>query len=180
MVSLPTASDSGAKIVDFYAAHSQLIVLQQVVGIGALGAFVAFALSLRPNRWLRPALWLFVLAELVTNVIPLVIVVSNQSPDTALRLTLTEDIADSALFIAIAIFAAAATLTQPTWLRIAGYVVAAASIARAIGSPLGFTALDAVAPLVFIAFVLVLSVQSLVRRQSAASVHQELGDARNA
>lgn len=168
MVSLPTAADDGVRIVAFYAANAQVIVLQQVVGVAALGAFIAFAVSLRPNRWLRPALWLFVLAELATNVIPVAIVASHPSPDAAHGLTLAEDIADSALFISIAIFAAAATLTQPAWLRIAAYVVAAASVVRAIGSPFGFTSLDAVAPFAFIAFVVVLSVKSLVRRQSAA------------
>ncbi len=83
-------------------------------------------------------------------------------------LTVAEDIADSALFIAIAVFVAAATMTQPVWLRVAAYVVAAACTVRALGSPLGFTALDVVAPLAFVAFVIVLSVKSLVRRQSAA------------
>jgi hypothetical protein len=170
MVSLPTAAESGTRITAFYAAHGQVIVIQQVAGIAALGAFVAFAMSVRPNRWLRPALWLFVVAELATNLVPLLIVATNPSPDTAHTLTSFEDIADSALFLSIAVFVAAATLTQPVWLRLAAYSVAAACTVRALGSPLGFTALDAAAPFAFLAFVLVLGVKSLVRRQSAAVV----------
>ncbi len=168
MVSLPTSAQSGERIAAFYIAHGELIVLQQIVGVAALGAFIAFALSLRPSRWLRPALWLFAVTELATNVIPLVMEASNPRADTAHMLTVAEDIADSALFIAIAVFVAAATMTQPVWLRVAAYVVAAACTVRALGSPLGFTALDVVAPLAFVAFVIVLSVKSLVRRQSAA------------
>jgi hypothetical protein len=169
MVSLPTGEEPGERIVAFYTAHGQLIVIQQVVGVAALGAFVAFALSLRWNRWLRPALWFFVVAELTTNAVPLLIVVSRPSPDTAHAMTVIEDFADSALFIAIAVFVAAATLRERTWLRIAAYVVAAASVLRAVGGPLGFTALDAVAPLVFVAFVLVLSGKLLIESRSAAA-----------
>jgi hypothetical protein len=169
MVSLPTAAEDGDRIAAFYSAHAQVIVIQQVIGLFALAAFVAFALSLPPNRWLRSALWFFVIAELATNVVPLLIVATNPAPESAHALTLVEDIADSALFIAVAVFVAAATQREPTWLRIAAYVVAAASAVRAIGSPLGFAALDAAAPLAFLAFVLVLSVRSLVRQESAAT-----------
>ena len=168
MVSLPTAAASGEGIAAFYAAHGQVIVIQQVVGIAALGAFIAFALSLESSRWIRPTLLLFVVTELATNVIPLLIVASNPSPSTAHSLTLAEDIADSALFIAIAVFVAATTMTQPIWLRIAAYVVAATCTVRAVGSPFGFSALDTVAPFAFLVFVIVLSVESVVRRQSAA------------
>ena len=162
MVSLPTAAETGERIAAFYVAHGQLIVLQQIVGVVALTAFIAFGLSLPPNRWLRPALWAFVVSELVTNLVPLVIVATSPSAGTAHSLTLVEDVADAALFISIALFVSAATLTEPTWLRLAGYVVAAACVIRALESPFGVTALDQVAPLVFVAFVLVLSVRLLV------------------
>ena len=42
-----------------------------------------------------------------------------------------------------------------------GAVVAALAFVRAVGSPLGFTGLDAVAPVAFIAFVVTLSAQIL-------------------
>ena len=171
MLSVPTAAESGSQIVAFYSAHAQLMVIQQVVGVLALGAFIAFALSLPPNRWLRLALWAFVATELVTNAIPLLIVLTNPGADTAHTLTFVEDLADSAFFISIALFASAATLGAPTWLRIVGYLIALASVIRAVGSPLGMTALDQVAPLAFVVFVLVLSIRLLVTKP-AASVGQ--------
>ena len=163
MVSLPTAAQSGDRIAAFYAAHGELIVIQQVVGVVALAAFVLFALSLRPNRWLRPALWAFVAIELVTNVIPVIIVSGASSPEAAHAWTAAEDVADAVFSIAIALFVAAATLGEPFWLRILGYAVAALNVLRGVGEPFGFTAIDVIAPLAFIAFVLVFSVKLLVR-----------------
>src|SRR6266550_1480539 len=163
MVSLPTAAESGERIAAFYSAHGQVITVQQVVGIVALAAFIAFALSRPPNRWLRLALWAFVVSELVTNVVPLIIVATKPAPDAAHSLTLVEDLADSALFLSVALFVVAETLTQPRWLRAASYLVAAACGIRAEESPFGIAALDQVAPLIFVAFVLVLSIKLLVR-----------------
>ncbi len=160
MASLPTAAESDAAITAFYRAHSGIVVLQQVVGALALVPFVAFALSLAPNRWLRPALFLFVAVELITNIVPLVIVAT---PGAAHQLTLVEDVADSALFISVALFLVAATLAEPMWLRALAYVVAAACVFRALVSPFGVTALDQVAPLAFLAFVLVFSIRLLAR-----------------
>jgi hypothetical protein len=167
MVSLPTAAMSGDDIVAFYAAHATVIVIQQVVGVVALGAFIAFALSSPRNRWLLPTLWAFVFVELITNIIPLAILAAGSSPDTARTLTRVEDDADAVFSIAIAAFVAAASLGQPIWLRIAAYVVAVANVLRGVGDPLGFTALDTIAPLLFIAFVLVFSVKLLVGAQRA-------------
>ena len=169
MVSLPTAAETGDRIVAFYAAHSQLIVLQQILGVVALGAFIAFGLSLPPNRWLRPALGLFVVSEVVTNVVPLVIVATSPSAEPAHSWTFVEDLADVALFISIALFVVAATLTEPAWLRVTGYVVAAACAIRAVASVFGVTALDQIAPLVFVAFVLVWSIKLLVRPAHVAA-----------
>ena len=74
MASLPTAGDSEATIAAFYRDHATIVVLQQVIGVLALLPLVAFGLSIAPNRWLRPALFLLVAVELVTNIVPLVIV----------------------------------------------------------------------------------------------------------
>ena len=113
MVSVPTAAETGDRIASFYRAHTSLIVLQQLVGMVALVAFIAFGLSLPANRWLRPALWVFVAVELVTNLIPLAIVALSPSAATAHSLTFVEDLADSALFISVALFVSAATLAEP-------------------------------------------------------------------
>jgi len=175
MVSVPTAAETGDRIVSFYRAHTSLIVVQQLVGMVALVAFIAFGLSLPANRWLRPALWVFVAVELVTNLIPLAIVALSPSAATAHSLTFVEDLADSALFISVALFVSAATLAEPTWLRIAGYLAAAASVIRAIASPLGMTALDQIAPLVFVAFGLVFSVKLIVRPEASAWPGSKVG-----
>ena len=168
MVSVPTASESGDRIVAFYRAHASVIVVQQIAGVLALAAFIAFVLSLPPNRWLRVGLWLFVATELVTNLVPLALVALNPSAETAHTLTFVEDLADSALFISMALFASAVTLGERLWLRIAGYAVALVAVIRAVGGPLGMTALDLVAPLAFVAFVLVFSIKLLATRTPVA------------
>jgi len=168
MVSVPTAADTGDQIVAFYRAHGQVIVIQQVAGILALGAFIAFGLSLPPNRWLRPALWTFVVTEIATNLFPLIIVLTNPAAGTAHTLTFIEDLADAAFFLASALFVSVATLGQPVWLRIAAYAVAVLVAVRAVASPFGVTALDQVAPIAFVALVLVFSIKLLVRPSSQA------------
>jgi hypothetical protein len=169
MVSVPTAAETGDRISAFYTAHGQLIVLQQIVGLVALAAFIAFGLSLPPNRWLRPTLWAFVVTELVTNLVPLFIVATKPSAEATHSLTFVEDLADAAFFISIALFVVAATLSEPMWLRLIGYVVAAACAIRAVASLFSVPALDQVAPLIFVAYVLVLSVKLLVRPAAVAA-----------
>ncbi|TMC89104.1 MAG: hypothetical protein E6J12_10180 [Chloroflexi bacterium] len=168
MVSVPTAADTGDQIVAFYRAHGQVIVIQQVAGILALGAFIAFGLSLPPNRWLRPALWTFVVTEIATNLFPLIIILTNPAAGTAHTLTFIEDLADAVFFLASALFVSMATLGQPVWLRIAAYAVAVLVAVRAVASPFGVTALDQVAPIAFVALVLVFSIKLLVRPSSQA------------
>ena len=168
MVSVPTAADTGDQIVAFYRAHGQVIVIQQVAGILALGAFIAFGLSLPPNRWLRPALWTFVVTEIATNLFPLIIMLTNPAAGTAHTLTFIEDLADAVFFLASALFVSMATLGQPVWLRIAAYAVAVLVAVRAVASPFSVTALDQVAPIAFVALVLVFSIKLLVRPSSQA------------
>ena len=158
MASLPTSSASDAAITAFYRDHAGIVALQQVLGALALVPLVLFALSLKPNRWLRPAVFLFVAVELATNIVPLLILAA---PGGARPLTLVEDVADAALFVAVALFAAAATLRNPLWLRLVAYAVAAVCVVRALASPLHADVLDLLAPLAFIAFVLLLSIRAI-------------------
>src|SRR5262245_15412885 len=155
LASLPTSADSEATIKAFYSDNATVIVVQQVIGAIALIPLALFALSLKPNRFLRPALVLFVAVELVTNVVPLLILAT---PDPAQALTRIEDIADQALFLAVALFVVAATWNEPLWLRVVSYVVAPVAVLHAVGVPY----LGLAAPLFFIAFVLVLSVRGIV------------------
>ena len=53
----------------------------------------------------------------------------------------------------------------PFGLTFVGLLVAAVTLVRAVASPLGVSALDAVAPVAFLAFLLVLSVRMLVIAQ---------------
>ena len=166
MATLPTSADAESAITAFYREHASVVVIQQVAGIAALLAFVLFALSLDPNRWLRPAVFLFVVVELATNLVPLLILAT---PPAAGPLTRVEDLADAALFVSVALFLVAATLRAPLWLRVMAYVVAAACVVRAIASPLGITALDQIAPLAFVAAALVLSVRQLIAAPAPAA-----------
>jgi hypothetical protein len=172
MVSLPTAAQSGERITAFYDAHRQVIVVQQVVGILLLVPWLGFALTLDRRaraqrrasaRWLLPVGLGLAAAELATNLLPLALAaLADPSSATAHTLTRAEDLADAALFASIAVFASVAALAEPSWVRIVGLIAAALTLVRAFASPLGVTALDAAAPLAFLAFVLVLSVRILV------------------
>jgi hypothetical protein len=165
MVSLPTAADGGDRIAAFYAAHQQLIVWQQIVGVLAMLPLLAFAASLysssrlagEGNRWLMPAAVVVALASVVTSLVPLVMVLMALSPDLARELTVVEDLADAVLFASLAGFVIAASTRAPMWMRALAYLVAIAALARAVMSPLGLTALDVAAPVAVLAFVILLS-----------------------
>jgi hypothetical protein len=176
MVSLPTATQSGRQINAFYAAHATVILVQQVLGIVALGFFLAFAIALgaRRRRWLLVGTVLLTITELATNVPPAILALTNLGPDGAHGLTVLEDLADGALSISIAVFSVAATIDQVGWVRAAGWLVAALSLLRAVISPFGVGALDFVGPIAFLALMLILSVRLLTGRtaqMSAGAAH---------
>jgi len=156
LASLPTAADSAAAIAAFYRDHASIVVVQQVVGVVALVPLVLFGISLPPNRWLKPALFLLVGVELVTQIVPLLILAS---PGPAQALTSVEDLADAVLFVTVALFVLAATLGQPRWMRVGAYVVAAACLLRAVGVSVFALA----APLLFLALILIMCVWMLVK-----------------
>ena len=156
LASLPTAADSAAAIAAFYRDHASIVVVQQVVGVVALVPLVLFGISLPPNRWLKPALFLLVGVELVTQIVPLLILAS---PGSAQALTSVEDLADAVLFVTVALFVLAATLGQPRWMRVGAYVVAAACLLRAVGVSVFALA----APLLFLALIVIMCVWMLVK-----------------
>ena len=168
MVSVPTADDPAAKIVAFYAANASIVIAAQVGGIVALLPLVLFVRALAHRapdpssaRRLIAVLVLVVIAELATNVPPLVLALTSPSGSAAHAWTVAGDLADAALFASLGLLALAAIPGQASWLRWFGVAVAALAFVRAVGSPLGFTALDAIAPIAFLAFVVALSVQML-------------------
>ena len=167
MVSLPSAAQSGEDITAFYAAHRQIIIIQQIIGALLVVPLLAFARALdrrtrslggRTGRWIMLAALILAAAEIATNVLPFVLAaMPDPSPATAHALTLAADLADAVLFVAIAFFSLVAALAQPVWLRGLSLLVAALTLIRAFASPMGVTVLDAVAPIAFVAYVLVLS-----------------------
>jgi len=150
MVSLPTARQTGRAIAAFYAAHTGVILVQQVLGVVTLAFFLAFAMALGARR--RRAL-------LVGTVI---LALTNPEPDGAHAWTVIEDLADEALFISIAVFSAAATVAEVGWVRAVGLVVAAISLLRVVLTLVGVAALDALAPIAFLVLILILSVRILM------------------
>ena len=168
MVSLPTSAQSGAQIAGFYRAHGSVILLQQLLGVLSVVFFLLFAVALGASRrrWLLVGTVLVVITELATNVLPVVLALSNPTPDGAYALTVAEDLADAALFASVAVFSVAATIDQVAWVQVTGLVVAALAVIRAAATPFAITALDVVAPLAFIALILILSVRLLIGKPS--------------
>src|SRR5437016_11705780 len=141
MGSVPTAAESGESIKAFYAANRQVIIVQQILGalliVPLLG--LAFALDRRArarsgsrSRQLLIAGCLLALAELATNALPSVMAaLPDASPDTMHALTLVGDLADAAMFVAIALFSVLTALAELSWVRAVGFAVAALTLVRA-------------------------------------------------
>lgn len=171
MVSLPTADDSSARIVAFYDAHASIVIAAQVVGIVAIVPLVLFVLALARRapdassaRRVIAVLILVAAAELVTALPALVLALDSPSASAAHRWTLAGDLADAGLFASLGLFSLAVLPGRVVWVRGFGFLVALLALVRAFGGPLGFTALDAVAPIAYLLFVVVLSVTMLRER----------------
>src|SRR5947208_5543868 len=134
MVSLPTGRQTGRAIAAFYAAHTGVILVQQVLGVVTLAFFLAFALALgaRRRRWLLVGTVLLAISELVTNIVPVILALTNPGPDGAHAWTVIEDLADEALFISIAVFSVAATVEEVGWVRLVGLMAATISLLRVV------------------------------------------------
>src|SRR2546421_7307810 len=164
MVSLPTARQTGRAIAAFYAGHTGVILVQQVLGVITLAFFLAFALALgaRRRRWLLVGTVMLAISELVTNIVPVILALTNPGPDGAHAWTVIEDFADEALFISIAVFSVAAAIDEAGWVRTVGLVVAAISLLRVVLTLFGVAALDALAPISFLILIVILSVRILM------------------
>src|SRR5207245_6474196 len=81
---------------------------------------------------------------------------ADLSPILSHHHTLVEDLAVSVLFASLAGFVLATSTGAPVWVRALAVLVAIASLARAVLSPFGVTALDVAAPLAVLGFVLLL------------------------
>jgi hypothetical protein len=172
MVSVPTATEGGRQIQAFYAAHATVILIQQILGIVALGFLLAFAVAIgaRQRRFLLAGTVLLAVTELATNIPPAILSLTDLGPDGAHALTVVEDVADGALFISIAVFVVAATVDQVWWVRAAGWLVAALALLRVVMTLFDVRALDVLAPTALLALVLILSVRLLMGRSTPSSI----------
>src|SRR5438874_6329967 len=170
MVSLPSARWTGRAIADFYVAHTGVILVQQLLGVVTLAFFLAFALALgaRRRRWLLVGTVLLAISELVTNIVAVILALTNPGPDSAHAWTVIEDLADGARFVSIAVFSVAAAVDEVGWVRAVGLVVAATSLLRVALTLFGVAALDALAPIAFLILILIVSVRILMGRSKPA------------
>lgn len=70
---------------------------------------------------------------------------------------------------AVGVFSVAATVDQVRWVQAAGLLVAALSFVRVLLTPVGVGALEILAPIAFLALVLILSVRLLIGRGTPMS-----------
>ena len=109
-----------------------------------------------------PAAVFVVVAEIVTNAVPVVIVMSSATAAAAHTLTKVEDVADAILFVALAAFVVAVGRSQARWILAVGWVSSALMLVHAGLSLLGVSVLQAIAPLSLVVFLLALSIRLLV------------------
>jgi hypothetical protein len=169
MADIPTLDTPIARIQRFYANHGGIIVVAQVIAIVASAVFLLFvwtvAVQLASGSALprlRASGVLVAAASVATAVPPLLLALANApSTSTAHALTRAADVTDAILFAAIALFASElARDVVIGWLRAVALVVAVFAVARLILGLAEITALDVVAPMVFLAFALVLSIEA--------------------
>src|SRR5438445_13335627 len=85
MVSLPSARRTGREIATFYAAHTGVILGQQVLGVGTLAFFLAFALALgaRPRRWRLAGTALLAISQPATTIDQVIVPRAKPAPHAA-------------------------------------------------------------------------------------------------
>jgi len=156
----------------FYAAHGTVIVIAQAIGALALIPFLLFARALDgrartsdgvERSWIMPTAVLVVLAEIVTNAVPVLIVVMNDATSAMVHtLTKVEDVADAFLFVALSVFVLAVVRERPRWITAVGWASATLMLVHAALSLFGVSTLQAIAPLSLVVFLLVLGIRLLV------------------
>ena len=167
VVSLPESDHPAESISSFYQVHRSAVVITQVVGLAAIVVLLMVLVVLQ--RWVGGGWPLLVsgrlvaLASLGTAVPVLVLTSTTGSVPPAQSAARWADRADDVLFITIALFAVGvvATRMQTSALRVSCIVVAVACGLRGVGAPLGFHALDVVAPLMFLILMIWLGIARL-------------------
>ena len=170
LVSLPDSADPPAKISAFYDAHRTAVVVTQLFGLAGSVVLLRVLALLRSEggpggRALTSAGLLVVITNVLTAVPILVLALATGlGPDGTSSAAKWADVADDALFGAIALFAGAlAVRFRLGWLRISAGIVAVLCAVRGLGGPLGLTAVDVVAPLGFLLLMLAIGTRLLAR-----------------
>jgi hypothetical protein len=175
MASVPGGDDATSTVRDFYTRHTSVIVTAQVIGLLAAAAFVPFALTLRSRAagqrhglgGLEAAGLAVPGASLLTTVpvLWLCAVADSASSSLAHRLAVASDLTDVVQFAAIAAFGAMlASASTVAWFKVVAAVVAVLALARAVELVVGSQLLELVAPMAFVALVVLVSTLVLLRR----------------
>ncbi|HET6626929.1 MAG TPA: hypothetical protein VFG63_11120 [Nocardioidaceae bacterium] len=175
MASVPGGSDPDSTVREFYTANAGVIIAAQVISLLASATFVLFTLTLRPRGSERrtglgrlEAAGLAVAAASVLTVVPplwLTVVADSASSSGVHRLAVASDLVDVVLFVTIGAFGGVlAAAASATWFKGLSAFVAVLAVARAVESLLGSKLLELVAPLAFVALVVLVSTLVLLRR----------------
>lgn len=175
MASVPGGTDAVSEVRAFYTAHAGVVITAQAVSLAASAAFAMFALTLRQRASrlrrglgrLEVAGLAVAVASVLTVVPPLwLTVVADSASSTAVhRLAVASDLVDVVLFLTIGAFAGVlAAAASAVWFRVLSALVAVLATARAVSLLLGSEWWELVAPLAFIALVVVTSTLLLLRR----------------
>ena len=174
MASVPGGSDAASEVRAFYTAHAGVVITAQVLSLAASAAFAMFALTMQRDAGLRRGLGRLEVAGLavaiasVLTVVPplwLAVVADSASSAAVHRLAVASDLVDVVLFLSIGAFAGVlAAAASDTWFTVLSALVAVLATARAVSLLLGSEWWELVAPLAFIALVVVTSTLLLLRR----------------
>lgn len=174
MVTLPSSAQSSELIAAFYAENRWIIIIAQLLGLIAAAVFIAFSFGVQNSVSRIHAsdrIEAISLAGIVVGIVSLV----TALPVIALALTTyglpfwvrMTDLSDAILFLAIAVFCAAAAARgedAPAWWRAVATLTSLLALTRSIAGFIGVTSfLDLAAPVVFVMFVLVTGIYLLLR-----------------
>jgi hypothetical protein len=161
MASVPTGDDPVRVVRSFYVDHAGVVIVAQLIGLVAAAAFLMFSRQLastapdadRPGLWWTGAA--VAAAAFLTALPPLWLsfIASGASAPTLHGLARASDATDVLLFTTIAAFAAMVARASSSWLRPVAALVGLISLARAVLLATGQSALEAVAPVAFLALV---------------------------
>lgn len=167
MASVPGGDDSAAEVRRFYAEHTGVVLLSQLVELLATLPLVLFLLALAASTLVRSrrdavlAGCALVVASVLTLVPPLLLVALHDRASSGLvhALAVLSDLTDVLLFATITAYAACVWAGRgPAWFRWSALLVAVVAAVRAVEILFGGGLLEVVAPVAFILLVVASSV----------------------